>query len=352
MVHTSLIKINSKNPESAKVQLAAKIILSGGLVAFPTETVYGLGANGLNPIAIRRIFSAKGRPTNNPLIMHIGSIDDLNNIAEGVTERELTIAKKFWPGPLTLILKKSKNVPRISTGGLESVAVRIPNNKISLSLIRAAGVPIAAPSANISGKPSPTRASHVVEDLWGKVDLILDGGRSAIGLESSVIDLTSQIPVLLRAGGVPYEKIRKVVGEISIHPLVTHPEKCSMGHNGTHKSPGMRYKHYSPKAELIIVEGSSSKVRNKIQELSNQIRKFEGKKVCIMSRSRNYGYYADMIMYMGSDFKTSGRNLYDILRCADHNKVDVIIAEGMEYKNLGLALMNRLKTAAKQVIKL
>ena len=352
MVHTSLIKINSKNPESAKVQLAAKIILSGGLVAFPTETVYGLGANGLNPIAIRKIFSAKGRPTNNPLIMHIGSIDDLKNITEGVTKRELTIAKKFWPGPLTLILKRSKNVPRISTGGLDSVAVRIPNNKISLSLIRAAGVPIAAPSANISGKPSPTRASHVAEDLWGKVDLILDGGRSAIGLESSVIDLTSPIPVLLRAGGVPYEKIRKVVGEISIHPLVIHPEKRSFGHNGTHKSPGMRYKHYSPKAELIIVEGSSLKVRNKIQELSNQIKKLEGKKVCIMSRSRNHGYCADMIMYMGSDFKTSGRNLYDKLRCADHNKVDVIIAEGMEYKNLGLALMNRLKTAAKQVIKL
>jgi L-threonylcarbamoyladenylate synthase len=352
MVHTSLVKINSKNPERSKVELAANIILNGGLVAFPTETVYGLGANGLNPAAVRRIFSAKGRPADNPLIMHIGRINDLNIIAEGVTERELRIAKKFWPGPLSMVLRKSKKVPKISTGGLDTVAVRIPNNKISLSLIRAAGVPIAAPSANISGRPSPTRASHVMEDLHGKVDLILDGGRSAIGLESSVIDMTSPIPVLLRAGGLTYEKIRRAVGKVSIHPSVIFPEDRSSHDNGTHKAPGMRYRHYSPKADLIIVEGPKSKVRSQIDELSKQIKKFECKKVCIMCRSHNHNYSADLIKFVGSDFETFGRNLYDIFRCADHNKIDVIIAEGMEYTNLGLALMNRLKSAAKQVIKL
>lgn len=350
MVHTSLIKVNTTNPEKYKISHGASIIRSGGLVAFPTETVYGLGANGLNPSAIGQIYLAKGRPVDNPLIIHIGRIEDLEMISDGANRNVLKLVEMFWPGPLTLILRKSKMVPEIATGGLDTVAVRMPDNKIALSLIRTAGVPIAAPSANISGRPSPTRASHVMEDLWGKVDLIIDGGRSAIGLESTVLDMTLSNPMLLRPGGLPVEKVRKVIGNISIHPCVNDP-KYSLKKYSKYKSPGMLYRHYSPKADLIVVEGPESRVTSKIKEIANRMKKVEGKRVCIMSRRPQHNFTADMVRFVGSDFVSFSKNLFDVFRYADKHNIDVIITEGIECFDLGLAVMNRLEKAAKLIIR-
>lgn len=350
MVHTLLIKINPINPEKPKIARAANIIRNGGLVAFPTETVYGLGANARDPIAISQIYMAKGRPTNNPLIIHIATIEDLKRISNSKSKKVLKLAKMFWPGPLTLVLPKSRVVPKIATGGLDTVAVRMPNHKIAQLLIRSAGVPIAAPSANISGRPSPTRASHVIEDLWGKVDLIIDGGKSAIGLESTVLDMTTSNPILLRPGGLPIERIAKLIGNIRIHPSVKDPSYTPLKKFGSYKSPGMLYRHYSPKADLIVVEGPRSKVNSKIMEITSRAKTIEGKKVCIITRRRQHNFNADMIRFVGTDYKSFSKNLFDVFRSADKHNVDVIITEGIDSIDLGLAVMNRLKKAAKVII--
>jgi L-threonylcarbamoyladenylate synthase len=349
MVHTRLIKVNPINPEKSKIVRAANIIRNGGLVAFPTETVYGLGSNALDPIAISRIYSAKGRPANNPLIIHIATIEDLKEISNATSRKVSKLAEMFWPGPLTLVLPKSRVVPKIATGGLDTVAVRMPNHKIARSLIRSAGVPIAAPSANISGRPSPTRASHVMEDLLDKVDLIIDGGKSAIGLESTVLDMTSSDPILLRPGGLPVEKVTRLIGNIRIHPCVGDP-RYPLKKFRKYKSPGMLYRHYSPKADVIVVEGPQSKVTSKIKELTSRAKTIEGKKVCIMTRRRQHNFTADMVRFVGTDFKSFSKNLFDVFRSADKHNVDVIITEGIESIDLGLAVMNRLKKAAKVII--
>jgi L-threonylcarbamoyladenylate synthase len=350
MVSTSLVKISPVNPEKSKIVRAAKIIRNGGLVAFPTETVYGLGSNALDPIAINRIYSAKGRPADNPLIIHIAAIEDLKGISNIKNRDALKLAKRFWPGPLTLVLPKSKGVPKIATGGMDTIAVRMPDHKVARSLIRFSGVPIAAPSANISGRPSPTRASHVMEDLWGKVDMIIDGGKSAIGLESTVLDMTSSVPVLLRPGGLPVEKLNKLIGNIRIHPCVENP-KYSFRYTEKHKSPGMLYRHYSPRADLILVEGPQSKVICKIMQITNRAKAIEGKKVCIVTRRRRHKFDADIVRFIGTDSKSFSKNLFDAFRRADKYKVDVIITEGIENVDLGLAIMNRLKKAANVIIK-
>jgi L-threonylcarbamoyladenylate synthase len=348
---TRVSRINPNNPEPCKIEKAARIILGGGLVAFPTETVYGLGANALNPSAVKKIFLAKGRPVDNPLILHIQHIDDLKTFARNVSRKANKLASEFWPGPLTLVLEKSPRVPQITTGGLDTIAVRIPGDILSLSLIRAAGIPVAAPSANVSGRPSPTRASHVLEDLNGKVDLIIDGGKTRIGLESTVIDMTSTVPVLLRPGGLPLEKIREVIGKISIHSSILNPKKDRLESTERYKSPGMKYRHYSPKAELILVEGPKIRVRNKIVELARRMRNEQSKSVCIMTKSINNNYIADIVWFVGNDFETISRGLFEIFRYVDNHNIDVIIAEEMDCVDLGLAVMDRLKRAAKEIIR-
>jgi L-threonylcarbamoyladenylate synthase len=348
---TRVSRINPNNPEPCKIEKAARIILGGGLVAFPTETVYGLGANALNPSAVKKIFLAKGRPVDNPLILHIQHIDDLKTFARNVSRKANKLASEFWPGPLTLVLEKSPIVPQITTGGLDTIAVRIPGDILSLSLIRAAGIPVAAPSANVSGRPSPTRASHVLEDLNGKVDLIIDGGKTRIGLESTVIDMTSTVPVLLRPGGLPLEKIREVIGKISIHSSILNPKKDRLESTERYKSPGMKYRHYSPKAELILVEGPKIRVRNKIVELARRMRNEQSKSVCIMTKSINNNYIADIVWFVGNDFETISRGLFEIFRYVDNHNIDVIIAEEMDCVDLGLAVMDRLKRAAKEIIR-
>jgi len=351
MVLTRVSKVNPNNPEPCKIDMAARIILEGGLVAFPTETVYGLGANALNPFAVKKIFLVKERPVDNPLILHIQDIDDLNTYARNVSRKANKLAREFWPGPLTLILEKSERVPQITTGGLDTIAVRIPSDIISLSLIRAAGIPVAAPSANVSGRPSPTRASHVLEDLYGKVDLIIDGGKTRIGLESTVIDMTTPFPVVLRPGGLPLERIREVIGRISIHSSILYPKKDHSESDKRYKSPGMKYRHYSPKADLILVIGPKMKVRNKIVELARRMRNEQRKSVCIMTKSVNNNYIADIVWFVGNDFETVSRGLFELFRYVDNHNIDVIIAEEMDCVDLGLAIMDRLKRAAREIIR-
>ncbi|ASJ00161.1 L-threonylcarbamoyladenylate synthase [Thermococcus gorgonarius] len=319
-----------------KLSVAARILKKGGLVAFPTETVYGLGADALNESAVRRIFEAKGRPADNPLIVHIAEVEWLEKLAKEVPEKAWKLAEKFWPGPLTIVLPARDTVPRTTTGGLDTVALRMPAHPIALELIRLSNVPVAAPSANISGRPSPTSADHVIEDFYGKIDCIVDGGETPIGVESTVIDLTSEVPLLLRPGGLPVEEIKKVIGEIIIHPAVKG-EKVDIP-----RSPGMKYKHYSPNAQVIVVEGNREKVREKIDELVEEYRK-KGFKVGVMATEE---HDADEFFYLGGSVEEVARNLFKALRELDRRGVDLIIAEGVEESGLGMAVMNRLRKAA------
>ncbi|AAL80430.1 threonylcarbamoyl-AMP synthase [Pyrococcus furiosus DSM 3638] len=322
--------------DERKLRVAARLIREGKLVAFPTETVYGLGADALNEKAARRIFEAKGRPADNPLIVHIAEFSQVYELAREVPEEAKMLAKKFWPGPLTIVLPRREIVPDVTTGGLDTVAIRMPANEIALKLIKLSGRPIAAPSANISGKPSPTTAEHVADDFYGKIECIIDGGETKIGVESTVIDLTEWPPVLLRPGGLPLEEIEKVIGEVRIHPAV-FGKKVDVA-----KSPGMKYKHYAPDAEVIVVEGPKEKVKRKIAELVKEFKE-KGKRVGVIGSE---SYNADEFFYLGETVEEVARNLFKALRYMDKAKVDIVLAEGVEEKGLGLAVMNRLRKAA------
>ena len=346
-VKTEVLRINSKKPDDVIIERASSLIRSGEIVAFPTETVYGLGANALDPLAISKIYQIKGRPSDNPLIVHIGDLNMLSGLVSTIPPREMRMIKKFWPGPITLIFKKSKSVPKITTGGLGTVAVRMPRNKIALALIKRSGLPIAAPSANLSGKPSPTNASHVKEDLDGKVKLILDGGRTEIGIESTVIDMTPRIPVILRPGGISKERIEDEIGEVRFHDTLLGIRSKSKKIN---KSPGMKYRHYSPNARVVIVEGSKTRAEEKIIELTKKL-KDDGKRVSIMTANRSLKPNANIIQFLGNNLDTIARNLFANLRKADKDHIDVIVVQGINYNNTGFAIMNRLKKAADQIIK-
>ncbi|AFK22227.1 L-threonylcarbamoyladenylate synthase [Pyrococcus sp. ST04] len=319
-----------------KLRVAASLIREGKLVAFPTETVYGLGADALNERAVRRIFEAKGRPPDNPLIVHIADFSQVYELAKEVPEEAEMLAKKFWPGPLTIVLPRKELVPKVTTGGLETVAIRMPAHEIALHLIKLSGRPIAAPSANISGKPSPTTAEHVIDDFYGRIECIIDGGETRVGVESTVIDLTEWPPVLLRPGGLPVEEIEKVIGEVRIHPAV-YGKKVDLA-----KAPGMKYRHYAPEAEVIVVEGPREKVKERIRELIAELKK-KGKRVGVIGSEK---YEADEFFYLGNSIEEVARNLFKALRYMDRANVDVVLAEGVEEKGLGLAVMNRLRKAA------
>jgi len=346
-VKTEVLRINSKRPNESIIARASKLISSGEIVAFPTETVYGLGANALDPLAISKIYQMKGRPSDNPLIVHVADMKTLRRLVNEISPRGMRIIKKFWPGPVTLVLKKSKIVPKITTGGLGTIAVRMPRNKIALALIKRSGFPIAAPSANISGRPSPTNASHVKDDLDGKVKLILDGGSTEIGIESTVIDMTLRTPVILRPGGISKESIEDEIGEVHFHHSLLGPRTSTKKIN---KSPGMKYRHYSPNARVVIVEGSRIRAKAKIIELTEKL-KHEGKKVSIMTASKSLKPNVDSVLYMGNTLDTIARNLFANLRKADSDHIDVIVVQGIHYNNTGFAIMNRLKKAAAETIK-
>lgn len=323
--------------DKRKIKIAAKFIREGRLVAFPTETVYGLGADALNEKAVRRIFEAKGRPADNPLIVHIADFEQLYELAGEVPRKAKILAEHFWPGPLTMVLPKKDNVPKVTTGGLDTVAIRMPAHEIALGLIRTSRRPIAAPSANISGKPSPTLAEHVIDDFYGRIECIIDGGEVKIGVESTVLDLTTKPPTLLRPGGLPLEEIEKVIGKVRIHPVVKGKAV------DVAKAPGMKYKHYAPNAQVIVIEGSREKVKRKIKELLNEYKR-KGVKVGVMATGDFYA--ADAYINLGNSEEEIAKNLFRALRDLDKSGVDVILAEGIEEKGLGLAVMNRLRKAA------
>lgn len=325
------------------------IFKGGGLVAFPTETVYGLGADALNKDASEKIYSAKGRPSDNPLIVHIAKFEDLYAITKEVPDIALQMAKAFWPGPLTMIFRKNEKVPYSTTGGLDTVAVRMPDHKTALAVIEAAGGYVAAPSANTSGRPSPTLAKHVYEDMNGKIDAIIDGGEVGIGLESTILDLTGEIPMILRPGYITKKMIEAVIGPIAIDRAITD----AADFKGKPKAPGMKYKHYAPKASLVIVEGNKEAVADRINLLTmeKQALGFGTGIICAEETQSLYGNGIIKCIGTRNKEETIARNLYAVLREFDELKVDYIYSESFYTPNMGNAIMNRLlKAAGHQVI--
>jgi L-threonylcarbamoyladenylate synthase len=324
--------MNTKILESTKenIEAAALIIRQGGLVAFPTETVYGLGADALNPEAVARIYEAKGRPSDNPMIVHISRASEIGQLTPFITQDMIKLIDHFWPGPLTLVVKKKDIVPLRTTGGLDTVAVRMPDHPVALDLIRLSGVPIAAPSANLSGKPSPTKADHVKDDLMGKVDAILMGGDCRVGIESTVLDLTGETPMILRPGIVTADSIEAVLEKpIQLDPsLKGLPEEELVA-----KSPGMKYKHYAPKAQMLVVEGSRDKVKVEIERL-----RIANEKI---------GNKVGVILFEEKAFVEAAHDFFSQLRDLDAQDVDLILAGALsDTDGVGFAVMNRMFKSA------
>ena len=335
---TIILEINPKKIDLAKIKIAAEEIKKSNLVAFPTETVYGLGADALNDKAVAKIFQAKGRPFNDPLIAHIADIKELYRLSRKVPSVALKLAKAFWPGPLTLVLKKSELVSGIVTADLDTIAVRMPANDIALSLIREAKTPIAAPSANLFGRTSPTTAQHVADDLGGKIKMIIDGGKTKVGVESTVLDVTVEPVQVLRAGGISVEKLKEVVGQVKIS------KELEEGF----RSPGMLNSHYSPQAKLILVEKKGDAQVEIIRRLASEYKE-QGFKVGIMAKEENqnkYNGFEVKIIGKGSELNACAANLFSTLRSFDKEGFEIIIAEGLEEHDLGLAIMERLRKAA------
>lgn len=337
-------KIDIDNIDMEVVEEASRILKEGGLVAFPTETVYGLGANALDANASAKIYKAKGRPSDNPLIVHIAELDALNQIAEEIPEKAWQLAEKFWPGPLTMIFNKKDIVPLGTTGGLNTVAVRMPSHKLALSLIKEAGGYIAAPSANTSGRPSPTKASHVAQDLVGRIDMILDGGMVGIGIESTIVDVTSSPPMILRPGFINKEMLESVIGEVLTDPTIFAENESKE----RPKAPGMRYKHYAPKGDLTIVEGDELAVIERIRSLTKEKMDEHYQVGIIATDETKDKYKVGQVKSIGkrSDEHTISHNLYNVLREFDEADVDIIYSESFRNGKLGVAIMNRLLKAA------
>ena len=345
---TIIEKLTREQLNKDIIETAGAILRNGGLVAFPTETVYGLGADALNETAAEKIYAAKGRPSDNPLIIHIARMEDLETIADIIPDKAMVVAEKYWPGPITMIFHKSEIVPYGTTGGLDTVAVRMPSDEIAQELIKAGGGFIAAPSANTSGRPSPTAAEHVVEDLSGKVDMIVDGGSVDIGVESTILDMTVNPPMILRPGAITKEMLMELIGEVEEDKTMLH-----LMNNMAPKAPGMKYRHYAPKGELSIVEGPMELVIEAINRMAGQ-RISQGYKVGIIGTSETVDRYTrGIVKSVGTreDESTIANHLYGILREFDAEKVDYIFSESFATGGMGNAIMNRLlKAAGHQVI--
>lgn len=340
---TRVIAVDAAHPQPELIAPAAEVIRSGGLVAFPTETVYGLGADATRSEAVAGIFAAKGRPSDNPLIVHVADRGGVDQVAASVPAVAERLMERFWPGPLTLVLPKRDTIPDNVTCGLSTVGVRMPSHPVALALLRAAGVPIAAPSANLSGRPSPTAAEHVHEDLNGRVEIILDGGETGVGLESTVLDLTMDPPTVLRPGGVTVEQLRAELGSIHVHPSIDGAEAGEPA-----RSPGMKYTHYAPKAKVILVVGPVLEMQERIKDLLYEFQE-EGKRVGVLCSAESRGVYqAPIVLEYGtrSDLSGIASDLFAALRAFDRHAVDVILAEGVPSTGIGLAIMNRLRRAA------
>lgn len=322
---------------------ASAVIRSGGLVAFPTETVYGLGGDATNPEASRKIYAAKGRPSDNPLIVHIADFSQLRNIVAEVPQEAEKLAEAFWPGPLTMILRKNDVIPYETTGGLDTVAIRMPSHPVARAFLQDSGCMIAAPSANTSGRPSPTTAQHVWGDLHGKIEILLDGGPVGIGIESTIVDLSEERPMILRPGFITQEMLSAVLGDVGMDPGL-----ASENSKQPPKAPGMRYRHYAPKADLTLVEGTMEEVISKINALTREAQAM-GKSVGVLATEENKDcYVADHVIVIGQrqDEAEIARHLFDVLRQFDDLQVDLIYSESFVAAGVGQAIMNRLLKAA------
>lgn len=342
---TKIVKVDPEHFEDDQLQEACEILRRGGLVAFPTETVYGLGGDALREEASGRIYAAKGRPSDNPLIVHIADKESLYDVADHVSEKAEKLADAFWPGPMTMIFDKKEKVPHSTTGGLDTVAVRMPSHPVAMALIRESGVYIAAPSANTSGRPSPTKAEHVQEDLDGKIDMILDGGSVGIGLESTIVDMSTETPTILRPGYITQQMLEEVIGEVRVDPAIVSK---TMKKDVVAKAPGMKYRHYAPKGQMTIVEGDTEAVIAAINEMAAQKKALGCRVAVIATEETKDCYRCDMVKSIGSR-RTEGSiaaGLYDILREMDHLGAEFIFAESFEQDKLGKAIMNRMLKAA------
>lgn len=353
MSRAKIVRMTEDNLDLQALEEAGRILKAGGLVAFPTETVYGLGGNALDPEASKKIYAAKGRPSDNPLIVHIADLDHLSGIVQEIPPAAEKLADAYWPGPLTMIFVKSDAVPLETTGGLDTVAVRFPSHRIASEMIRQAGGYVAAPSANTSGRPSPTCAQHVIEDLGDRIDMIIDGGEVPIGLESTIVDFTEEVPVILRPGYLNRQMLEDILGEVRVDPGIQNENA-----HVRPKAPGMRYRHYAPKGDLAIVEGPRDLVIAKIRSLTEEkiARGFRVGIICTEETREAYRFPGDRVFLhcIGSreDDKSIARHLYGILRDFDAEKTDFMYTESFYTPRMGQAIMNRLiKAAGHEVIR-
>ncbi len=343
-MNTILRKVDVDNIDMEVIKEASDILHAGDMVAFPTETVYGLGADALDEMASKKIYAAKGRPSDNPLIVHVANEQQILPLVKEIPESARKLMKAFWPGPLTIIFNKSDVVPYGTTGGLDTVAIRMPNHKVALTLIEESNVAIAAPSANTSGRPSPTTAKHVMDDLNGKISMVIDGGEVGIGIESTIVDVTGDIPMILRPGYINKKMLEEVVGEVTIDKAILGPVSPDL----KPKAPGMKYKHYAPKADFTMFDGDIDKVADRINELAEAYIK-KGYKVGIISstESKDRYKYGEVISIGSRNNEISiSKNLYKVLREFDDKQVDYILGETFRSEELGQAIMNRLLKAA------
>ncbi len=338
---TLIIKdINNKT-----MQTAGEIIRGGGVVAFPTETVYGLGASAYDDAAVKKIYEAKGRPSDNPLIVHVADVCDVETVAREIPENAKKILESFAPGPFTIILKKKDGISDTVTAGLDTVGIRIPSHPVAREFIRACGVPIAAPSANLSGKPSPTRAEHVIHDMLGRIDAIICGGDASVGVESTIIDLTADVPTILRPGGITLEELKKVCTNVEVDRHVLEAVAAAE----QPKCPGMKYKHYAPDADVTVVEGELSACEKKIKELVK--REKEGGKTVGVLAAADADFGADLFISSGKDNREFARVLFDALRSFDENGIQTVLVQLSSNDEYSLAVKNRLyKSAGNKII--
>lgn len=340
---TQIRTLTYENIDMRVIGEAGHVLKNGGLVAFPTETVYGLGGDALDPASSEKIYAAKGRPSDNPLIVHIADRKSLGQIAEHVTEKAERLMDAFWPGPLTLIFQKTSLVPDKTTGGLGTVAVRMPSDAIAAALIRAAGGFVAAPSANVSGRPSTTTAAHVAEDLDGRIEMILDGGQAVIGLESTIVDVSVEPPVILRPGAVTKAMLEREIGPVETDRAIIEPDSGIRP-----KAPGMKYRHYAPKADLTIVEGETEAVISAICRLTKEAEE-KGKKAGIIATDETADRYPlGLVISLGARSREEeiSAHLFEVLRRFDETEVECIYSEAFDEAEMGAAIMNRLLKAA------
>lgn len=338
---TLIKEIDVNKPDKDLIAVFASMLASGKTVIFPTETVYGLGANALDEEAAAKIYQAKGRPSDNPLLVHVADKEDVYDLVENIDNRAKLLMDRFWPGPLTIVFKKKDIIPDRTSGGLDTVAIRMPSDQVARDLIRQAGVPIAAPSANISGRPSPTKPEHIIRDMDGRVDGILVGGSCNYGVESTIVDLSGDVAMVLRPGSITLEMLGEVLGQVNLDPSLKNKDD-----NIRAKAPGMKYKHYSPQAQVYIVRaGDQEDFARRVDELCLDNAK-KGLKTGVLTRSSDQHPYQAQVFDLGESDAEVAKNLFDSLISLDRESIDIAYVPYFEEKGLGVAIMNRLKKAA------